>query len=167
MKFGQLIESNIRSIFTQKSWREWERRTSSRLLFVIKKSSICGKSNWSGAWFQYFLIALNLTYNKNKLYKTVDYWLRDIIAFGFLEKGLRIVFAPHVVMTFQEKCFLCYILLTDQISLSLLREIFSNMCIAIFCFPGCEIYGFLTKPFFYMTKNPKQKIIYLENKKSF
>ena len=106
MKFGQLIESNIRSIFTQKSCRKWEKRTSSRLLFVIKKSSICGKSNWSGAWFQYFLIALNLTYNKNKLYKTVDYWLRDIIAFGFLEKGLRIVFAPHVVYDVSGKMLL-------------------------------------------------------------
>ena len=28
------------------------------------------KSKWSAAWFHYVSIALKLTYNKNKLYKT-------------------------------------------------------------------------------------------------
>ena len=47
------------------------------------------------------------------------------------------------------------------------------MCIAIACFPGCEVINFeinfifLIKPFFYMTKNSKQKLKYLENEKSF
>ena len=42
--------------------------------------------------------------------------------------------------------------------LSLLLEMLGNMCIAIVCFPGCDVinfginYIFLIKPFFYMTK---------------
>ena len=29
------------------------------------------------------MIALNLAYNKNKLYKTLDYWIRDMLDFNF------------------------------------------------------------------------------------
>ena len=32
-----------------------------------------GQRKWSAAQFQYASIALNLAYNKNKLYKTLDY----------------------------------------------------------------------------------------------
>ena len=38
--------------------------------------------------------------------------------FHFLEKGLGIVFPSHFVHDFSRKAFSCYILLTDQISLS-------------------------------------------------
>ena len=47
------------------------------------------------------------------------------------------------------------------------------MCIAIACFPGCDVMNFgfdlifLINLFFYMTKKSKQKLKYLENKKSF
>ena len=54
----------------------------------------------------------------------------------FLEKGLRIVLYHIFCMIFQEKCFSCFPLLTDQISLPdlpLLLEILVNMCIAIVC----------------------------------
>ena len=34
----------------------------------------------------------------------------------------------------------------------------------IICFPGCDV---LIKPFFYMTKNLRQKFKYLENEKNF
>ena len=55
-----------------------------------------------------------MSHNKSKLYKTLDYWSRDIIKFDFSEKGL---FLHHILcMIFQEECFSCYILLTDQIS---------------------------------------------------
>ena len=37
---------------------------------------------------------------------------------NFSEKGLRLPSPPHLCMIFQEECFLCYILLTDQISVS-------------------------------------------------
>ena len=55
--------------------------------------------------------------------------------------------------------------------LSFLFEIFGNMCIAIVCFPGCNVISFeinlifLIQLFFYITKNSKQKGKYLEKKK--
>ena len=48
-----------------------------------------------------------------------------------------------------------------------------NMSIAIVCFPGCDVINFeinvifLIKYFFYMSKNSKEKLKYLENEKSF
>ena len=54
-----------------------------------------------------------------------------MLNFGFLEKGLGIVFPPHFVYDFQEKCFSCHIVLTHQILRSPLHlEILGNMCIA-------------------------------------
>ena len=41
-----------------------------------------------------------------------------MLKFNFSEKGLGLVSPPHFVYDFQEKCFSCYTLLTDQISLS-------------------------------------------------
>ena len=46
------------------------------------------------------------------------------------------------------------------------------MCIAIICFTGCDINFevnpiFLTKQFFYVTKNSRQKFKYLENEEGF
>ena len=37
---------------------------------------------------------------------------------NFSENGLGLVSLPHFVYDFPKKCFSCYILLTDQISLS-------------------------------------------------
>ena len=55
-----------------------------------------------------------LAYNKNKLYKTLKYWSRDMLNFHFSEKGLGLVSPPYSMYDFQEKCFSSYILLTDQ-----------------------------------------------------
>ena len=41
-----------------------------------------------------------------------------MLNFNFSEKGLGLVFPSHFMYGFQEKYFSCYILLTDQISLS-------------------------------------------------
>ena len=64
------------------------------------------------------IIVLKLPYNKNKLYKNLDYWSRDMLNFNFSENGLGLVFAPNVCvwlhMIFQEKCLSCYILLTAK-----------------------------------------------------
>ena len=49
MKFGQLIEYNKRNIFLQKLCGKWGRETSSRPLFIFKKSLIWGESKWSAA----------------------------------------------------------------------------------------------------------------------
>ena len=40
-----------------------------------------------------------------------------MLNFDFLDKGLGIVSPAHFVYDFEQKCSLCYILLTDQISL--------------------------------------------------
>ena len=46
---------------------------------------------------------LNLTVNKNKLYKTFRYWSRDMLNFDFLKKGLGIVSPPGFVYDYEEK----------------------------------------------------------------
>ena len=66
IKFGQLIEYNKRNTEAE--------RLVSGLFFVFWKSFIWGKSKRSAALFQYISIALNLAYNKTKLYKRFDNW---------------------------------------------------------------------------------------------
>ena len=54
-------------------------------------------------------------------------------------------------MIFQEKCFSCYILLTDQILLSdyLYFSRYWAICVLqLFCYPGCEVITFESKPLF-------------------
>ena len=60
-------------------------------------------------------IALNLAYNKSKLYKTLDYRSRDMLNFDFFRKVSGNSFST--AFFFEEKCFSCYILSTDQMSL--------------------------------------------------
>ena len=50
--------------------------------------------------FQYISIALNLEYNENKLYKTLDYWSRDMLNFNFPENSLGQIPQPHFVYDF-------------------------------------------------------------------
>ena len=70
---------------------------------------------------------------RNKLHITLGYWSRDMLNFELLGKGL-VLFSLHILcIIFQEKCFSCHVLLTDQISLPgclyFLR--YWSMCIAI------------------------------------
>ena len=130
----------------------------------------------SGLQIRHIWIALNLPYNKSKLYKTLDDWSRDLLIFNFFEKGLWLVSPPHFVNDFSGKMFLIlhYIKLPNFIVwLPLLLEILGNICISIVCWPGCEVIKFeinlifLIKPFWYMNKKSGQKLKYLENEKSF
>ena len=66
MKLGHLIEYNKGNIFLQSHAENEVGRLVPDLL-------ISGKSKCSATYFQYISIALNLAYNKNKLYKTLDY----------------------------------------------------------------------------------------------
>ena len=106
MEFGHLIENLKENIFLEKLCRKWGRETSSRPLFVFLKSFILGKSKWSAAWFHYISIALKLAYNRNKLFKTLHYWSRNMLNFDFLDKGLAIVSSAHFVYDFSTKMFL-------------------------------------------------------------
>ena len=58
------------------------------------------------AWFRYSSIAFKLGYSKNKLFKTLQYWSRDIFNYDFLEKGMGIVSLTHFVYGFSIKMFL-------------------------------------------------------------
>ena len=82
------------------------RETSSRPSFVFLKSFMLGKSKWSAARFHYISIALRLAYHRNKLFKTLHYWSRDMFNFDFLDKGLGIVALTHFVYDFSTKIFL-------------------------------------------------------------
>ena len=81
-------------------------------------------------------------------------------------------------MMFQEKCFSCYILLTDQILLPFRLEILGNICIAIIYFPGCEVINFeinfifLLRSFFFFfffarLKNQDKNLYILKTKIAF
>ena len=99
-----------------------------------------------------------------------------MLNFNFSEKGLGLVSASHFANDFSRKM----ILMLHSINwpnlivwLPLLLQILGNMCITIVCYPGCDIIKFeinrifLIKSFCYMTKKSRQKLKYLENKKSF
>ena len=136
MKFGDLIEHPKRNIFHYKSCRKWDRETSSRPLFVFWRSFVLGKSKWSAAWFRYISIALKLACNRDKLFKTLHYWSRDMLNFGFLDKGLRVISPAHFVYDFSIKMFLRLYSINWSnfiVWLPLLLEILGNMCIAIVC----------------------------------
>ena len=130
----------------------------------------------SAAWFWYIAITLNLPYNKSKLYKTLGYWSRDMLNFNFSEKDLGLVSSPHFVHDFSRKTFLMFHSINWPsfiVWLPLLLEILGNMCITFVCYPGCDVIKyeinliFLIKPFWYITKQSRQKLKYLENGKSF
>ena len=92
-------------------------------LYMRQKQKICRliskqeTKKYRSIQFQYISIVLSLPCNKNELYNTLDCCSKDMINFDCLEKSLIIVSSPHFVYDFSRKCFSCYIVLTDQISL--------------------------------------------------
>ena len=106
------------------------------------------------------LITLNLAYNRNKLYKTLQYRSRDMLNFDFFRKSLEIVSSPHLS---------CCVLVIDKISVP---DFFHFLYIAIVSVPDCYVIDFetnltfLIKPLIYLKKKSGQKIKVLENKKS-
>ena len=141
MEFVQLIEYNKRNSFL----KNHVQNDVGRLVLDLV----------SAAYFQYISIAFNLAYNNNKLYKTLDYWSRDILNFNFLEKSGNSFFTTpclwffkknvsHIIFSLQTK-FHCWI--------AIAMGILDNMCIEIFDVISFEInLIFLIKLFFYMTK---------------
>ena len=77
----------------------------------------------------------NLEYNKNKLYKTLDYWSRDILNFNFAEKGLRLVTPPYFAYDFSRKMFLMLYSIHSPnfVWLPFLLKMLGNMCSKIDC----------------------------------
>ena len=130
MKHGQLVQYIV--IFFQEFCRKWDRETSFRLVscYFFKNCLIWGKSSWSADWFQYISIALNLGYNKRKLYKAIHYWSRDMLNFNFS------LISMHFVYDFSRKMFLKLYSISWSnliVWLPLLLKILGNMCITIIC----------------------------------
>ena len=68
-----------------------------------------------------------------------------MLNFDFLEKGLGIVSPPHLVCGFSRKVvILLYFInwLNFIVWLSLLVEIFGEICISIVCFSSCDVMNF-------------------------
>ena len=129
------------------------------------------KSKWSAASFQYISIALNLIYNQNKLYKTSDYWPRDILNFEFLEKGLGLVSPPHFVCDFSRKMFLMLHAINWPKSLSDCLYFLRYWAICVLQLFVSQIVTSeileSIKPFFYITKKSRQKLNILRTKRAF
>ena len=123
--------------------------------------------------FQYISIDLISAYNKNKQYKTLDFWFRDMVNFNFSKKSLGLVSPPHFVYGFSRKIFpKLYPINWPNVYvwLPLILQIMVIMCITIVFHSGCDAIKleinliFLIKP---LTKKSKQKLKYLENEKTF
>ena len=68
------------------------------------------------------------------MYKTLDYWSRDILNFNFPEKGLGVVSPSHFVNDFSRQMFLMLYSINSQnfiVLLPLLLKILANMYITI------------------------------------
>ena len=145
MEFVQLIEYFKKYIFLSNLCRKWGRETSSRPIFVFLKSFVLGKSKWSAAWFHYISIALKLAYNRSNLLKISQYRSRDMLNFGFLDKGLGIFSPAHFVYDFLTKMFLMSYSISGStfiVRFPLLLKKLGNMCIAIACWLGCDVINF-------------------------
>ena len=88
------------------------------------------------------LVSIHFDSPQNKLHKTLDYWSGDMVNFDFLENCLGIVSPPHFAYDFSKKNvqMLCSINWPSFIVwLPLLLEILGDMCVAIACFPLCDV----------------------------
>ena len=128
--------------------------------------------------FNIFQQSSNWIYNKNKQYKTWDYWSREVLNFDFSEKGLgsRNSFSTIFSACFLKKNLFHVISINWPnfiVWLPLLLEIWCNKCIIIVCFSGCSVMNFeinlsfLIKAFFYIIKKSRQKLKLLKKKRSF
>ena len=87
-------------------------------------------------------------------FQTIELKICSILIF---QKSVWDQFLHHILcVIFQEKCFSCYILLTDQTSLSDCLKFWIVLA-------GCDVIKeisliFLNKPIWYMTKTSRQKL---------
>ena len=89
-----------------------------------------------------------------------------MLDFDFLDKGLGLVSPAHSVYDFSTKmCLMLYSINWPNFVawLPSLLEILGNMCIAIVCYPGCDVMDFeinlifLIEPFFLHDQNVMTK----------
>ena len=110
MRFGQFIENNKRNIFLQKSYRKWGSKASSKPLLVSWKSFVC-------SLVSKYIDSPQLGIQQKQTVEVFRLLIQRYFQFWFfLKKDLGIVSPQHLCIIFQEKCYLCYILLTEQLS---------------------------------------------------
>ena len=124
IKLGQVTEHNNSNIFLLNSCKKSGSETSSRPLFVFRKALYDVKASDLQSGFQYISIVLNFGYNKNKLWKNLDLWSRDMINLDFLEKGLGIVSPRHFVNDFARK-------MLDMLSSINWRDFLAWLCLLL------------------------------------
>ena len=105
-----------------------------------------------------------------------------MLNFDFSEKRLGIVAPLYIVYYFSKKIFLKLYSVNWPnfiVWLPLILEILGNMCIAIVCFPTCDVINFeinliflsafpyLSKAVFYMTKKSRQNLNIPKTKRNF
>ena len=104
-----MVSSSDLNLFRQSLTLSWRRLLSYRNQSIDLRRSIDLQSK-SMDWFLYDNglrhERVNLSYSENKLFKTLNYYSRDMLNFYFLEKGLGIVSTPHFVHDFFKKMFL-------------------------------------------------------------
>ena len=157
MKFGQLLECNMRNIFPEQSCTNCDGKTCHRLFSEELKLSI--SLDISSLKFHticfYCLASCGLSkFIKTKLQTTCFHLISGF--FKLTKRGLELVFQTQFLHNFWRKIFLLYSINWPifTVWLPLFCEILGNMCIKIVCKPGCDIiifeisFVFLIKQFF-------------------
>ena len=163
MKFGQLIEFNMRTGFLEKWYTKRGGETSPRTFSEKLKLSI-SLDQWSKVLCSlYCIVSWGLsTYFETKLQTTFFHLIKLFLKI----RGPELVSLPHFLYNFWRKIFfLLYSLNWPNfiVWLPLLWEILGNMCTAIICKPGCDIMNFdvnlifLIKPFFLLDQKVETK----------
>ena len=143
MKFGPLIEYNLRNIFLEKSYT------------TCGGETICRPKNQNRAY---------LWINILKLYIYIYIYIYFVFIFWQVEE---LVSLPHFLHDFWIKMFLLIYYFTwpnFNVWLLLLLEILGNMCIVILCCPDCDVINFeinlifLIKTFFLHDQKVNTKI---------
>ena len=122
IKFGQLIEYEMKNIFLEESYRKCGGEASSRPFY--KKSKLKISLNQQSEILhllmkcsEMFSLCAQVEVYQNilKLRRWLVFTLYKALIWK-TKRGLGLVFCFIFCMIFKEKCFSCYILLTDQIS---------------------------------------------------
>ena len=141
MKFGQLIECNLRNIFLQKPYTICGGETSPRPFSEKLKLSL-SLDQQSKVLYSLFLLCWGLSkYIETKLPISCFDLILSFVKKS--ERGLKPVSMPHFLHNFWRKIFLLLYSINWPnliVWLPLLCEILGNMCTAIVCKPGCDVW---------------------------
>ena len=110
MKFGQLVEYNIRNIFLPNLSRKYLAKLVQDHFLFLRKALYKVKANILQLSFNIFLHAIKTNY-----IKLLDCWSSDMLNFDISGKGSGVVSYHILCMILLEKCFPFYIPWIDRI----------------------------------------------------